>query len=770
MLIDNDGQLFDVGLMVKICQPKSCKGIQEHEKQESIKPFLEIGGTFTDDCVLLVGKAGSGKSTALRQLLCLEAQAAIRGEKLKIPVLLELRYWDTCVETLIYKFLRKHKQRIDIGKIEDLLLDEELLLLVDGLNELPFDEARDKVARFRHDYPETPMIFTTRDLGVGGNLGIEKQLEIQPLTETQMQEFVRKYLPEQGEQMLQQLGYRLQELGETPFILKMLCDVFVGEGEIPKSRGELFRLFHSTVNKLKEEKEAVPVAEGLRIWKAELLQHLAFMMMQPENPQANPTDFRLSIFRTKAETILEDFLKERGVEYPAQKAKEWLEGLLKHCFVEIKPSESGQVLIQFHHHFFQEYYSAEYLLQLLPKLSDVKLKRDYLNLLKWTESIALALDLVEDEVSAVRVVGLALDIDFMLGARLAGEVKKKFQEKTVELILRLEVPHRLKIELLGITRSEQARLQLRQEWNNALDYGDFDNVHHLAEALSCVGDDEPMFKLWELEKEHDSKMNQHLTADDWDKFYVCQDIYSELEKTESSDVAVLKIVKLLNDKQLLNKGSDKYLKARNYQAKKMLGEREYNQCISLLLQSLNNKDFRVRYYAASALENIGSDAEIRYVTKALEDEKYFVCSNFSEALGKFGTDTDTVITHLIKKLTEEPKFPSFRVAEVLNKFLSDELIDGLIQGLKHKSNVVRSRAIKALGKMNYEKGLKYLLEALNDESSNVRLSAINALVDFGKVNYNSESLIEAIASALKDEESSVRLSAISKSARKNQTM
>jgi predicted NACHT family NTPase len=182
MLMDSDGQVFDVGLMVKICQPKSCKGIQKHEKQENIKPFLEIGSTFTGDCVLLVGKPGSGKSTALRQLLWLEAQAAIRGEKRKIPVLLELRNWDTSVETLIYKFLRKHKQHIDIGKIEDLLLDEELFLLVDGLNELPSDEARDKVARFRYDYPETPMIFTTRDLGVGGNLGIDKQLEIQPLT------------------------------------------------------------------------------------------------------------------------------------------------------------------------------------------------------------------------------------------------------------------------------------------------------------------------------------------------------------------------------------------------------------------------------------------------------------------------------------------------------------------------------------------------------------------------------------------------------------
>ncbi|MUG99490.1 hypothetical protein F7734_47295 [Scytonema sp. UIC 10036] len=44
----------------------------------------------------------------------------------------------------------------------------------------------------------------------------------------------------------------------------MLCDVFFQKQEIPKSRGELFRQFDSTVNKLKEEKETVPVASGLR--------------------------------------------------------------------------------------------------------------------------------------------------------------------------------------------------------------------------------------------------------------------------------------------------------------------------------------------------------------------------------------------------------------------------------------------------------------------------------------------------------------------------
>ncbi|MEO1427603.1 MAG: hypothetical protein AAFS12_11665 [Cyanobacteria bacterium J06632_19] len=79
--------------------------------------------------------------------------------------------------------------------------------------------------------------------------------------------------------------------------------------------------------------------------------------------------------------------------------------------------------------------SVEYLLHLLPNLSNQQLKKDYLNLLKWTETLALVLSLVEDEAQALRVVRLALEVDLMLGARLAGEVKPKFQEKAVNFIL-----------------------------------------------------------------------------------------------------------------------------------------------------------------------------------------------------------------------------------------------------------------------------------------------------------------------------------------------
>jgi predicted NACHT family NTPase len=178
-------------------------------------------------------------------------------------------------------------------------------------------------------------------------------------------------------------------------------------------------------------------------------------MMQAEKP----TDFRLTISKREAEDILTKVLDSEKFDKPRDYALRWLEDLLKHHLIQVTSNDQ----IEFCHQLIQEYYAAEILLKVLTSprrtsppapllqgegskivppfprregglgglgLSDDELKRDYLNYLKWTEPLALMLELVEDEAQAVRVVKLALEVDLRLGARLAGAVKPEWQEQT----------------------------------------------------------------------------------------------------------------------------------------------------------------------------------------------------------------------------------------------------------------------------------------------------------------------------------------------------
>lgn len=106
------------------------------------------------------------------------------------------------------------------------------------------------------------------------------------------------------------------------------------------------------------------------------------------------------------------------------------------------------------------------LLQQLAQLSDERLQREYLNYLQWTEPIAQMLAQLEDEAQALRVVRLALEVDLRLGAKLAGAVKPEFQIQTVGLVIVLQIPEVLKVQLLGITRSDYAISYLVEALND----------------------------------------------------------------------------------------------------------------------------------------------------------------------------------------------------------------------------------------------------------------------------------------------------------------
>ncbi|WP_434684377.1 HEAT repeat domain-containing protein [Pseudanabaena minima] len=801
---------FDFGLMVQTVEPPKSEqegeSERDREKKEKIErlPVLEgickyAGKHDLGNHVLLVGRPGSGKSTALARLLWDEAGKALKDQQAKIPVLVELRYLpseanESSVCDRILAFMHKHDPALDIDEtgIKQLLSQGRLLLLVDGVNELPSDRGRVMVNQFRELYQKTcPMIFTTRELSAGGDLGIAKRLEMQPLTEPQMQQFVMAYLPTQGERLLRQLSGRLREFGQTPLLLWMLCSLFQQSEQIPENLGEIFRKFTKFYETESIRYYQVAVLKGdvqplsdQRLWSS-ALEHLASKMMKGDSP----VDFRTVMYRDEIEQTFKERFQDEP--YPPKFARDCLDDLIKYHLLQVAFGE----YIEFRHQLIQEYYAAEWLLGLLPSLSDARLQQVYLNYLKWTEPLALMLALVEDEEQAVRVVRVALEVDLRLGARLAGAVKYEFQEKTIGLLakeLEKREIHKLAlIEILGETKSDFAVATLVQTLQDS-DY----HVHEIAtEVLGNIGTDRAIKALISDLKNSDVYMRCQsaevltkiandtvndkaisvlilsLNDSDYDvRWKAEKTLFSALSNITVSAKSIESLIKVLKhpDSSLQKKALEalaridsdrvfklllKVLKDSDYELREKAAELLFNskdvRAVSTLLKVLKDSDYELREKAAEALGNIGCDKSVDALIVALRDSDYNVRGKAANALVNIGSDK--VVKSLLTALFDPDTSVYQIVSYILGAIGGETVIDSLTLALKAPEIRVRQKAINVLSKIDDKKSVEALIFALNDLDYNARQEVAEAL---GKI--GSKKAIDALISALNDSDSSVR--------------
>ena len=674
--------------------------------------------------VLLLGKPGSGKSTVLQRFRWELALEALKEGDRQIPVLVQLRSDRSIVQAICAEF-RQAKLKVSPQEVDDLLFDGKLLLLLDGVNEMPSQQRLQDLQLLRDDNSHTRMIFTTRDLALGGSLGIEKQLEMCALTEAQMREFVGKYLPQHGDLLLQQLGNRLREVAETPLLLWMLCEVFEPTLTIPQSKGELFEQFHYKYEKFKGN---IPVSDDSRRFKSDILQQLAFVMLQ------QPTK-SLVIRRDRAEGILECWLRDRGVVDAPTKAKEWLEDLLEHHLLQVaaKPEE-----IEFHHQLFQEYYAGRALLKLLVEghidaMDDRRLQHFYLNYFKWTEPLAFMLSLLADEDRAVRVVRLALEVDWRLGARLAGEVQREFQKRTVGLVDGVDVPGWLKVALLQEVRSDEAIPGLLK----LVEHSDSDVRRSAADALGAIGSEAAISGLLKLVEHSD--------------YYVRRSVAYALGNI-GSEAAISGLLKLVEH-------SDYYVR---WSAAGALGKIGDKKAIPGLLKLLEDSNPYVRSSAADALGSIGDDQAIPGLLKLLEDSDSDVRRIVADALGKIGDkkaipellklveDSDSYVylrwraAYALDQIVDQKASPEFlklredsdsyvrwREADASDKIGDKKAIPELLKLVEHSDSYVRRMVADALGKIGDARAIPGLLKLVEDSDSDVRWSAADVLGKIG---------------------------------------
>ncbi|NES21754.1 MAG: hypothetical protein F6K41_23225 [Symploca sp. SIO3E6] len=557
---------------------------------------------------------------------------------------------------------------------------------------------------------------------------------MQPLTEAQMRRFVCAYLPQQGKQMLKQLGSRLREFGETPLLLWMLCSVFANNSnQIPANLGSVFRRFTEIYDY--QLKQGVCTYRESRDWWQDLLQHLAWVMTQGKSK----TELMVAIPRQEAKVKLTEFLRGK-VDSPDDNARRWLQDLLDYHLIQVDP---GSNQIGFCHQLLLEYYTAESLLQRLTSLSDQQLKWDYLNYLKWTEPLALMMELLEDQVQAVRVVKLALEVDWLLGARLAGEVKGKLQEETVSLVVGLQLPRLLKVELAGATKSDEAIPALTSaiedsnshvRWNavnalgkigsdaavlaliNALEHSDFEVRRMAVEALGKIGSDAAIPALINALEHSDSEVRR-----------MAVEALGEI----GSDAAIPALINTL-------KYSDSFVRRIAVEA---LGKIGSHAAVTILINALKDSDYDVRWMAVETLGKIGSHAAVTILINTLKDSESIVRWMAAETLGKIGSDA--AVPTLINALEDSNSSVRGRAAEALGKIGSDAAVPALINALEDSNSSVCGRAAEALGKIGSDAAVPALMSALKDSNFSVREGAVKALGEIG-----SHAAVSALIKAL----------------------
>jgi len=359
------------------------RAAERHETHETAPPHI-----------VLLGDPGSGKTTALRKLL---QRCFVDGPKRlglpegTLPVLVRLRHLKTGdLGASLGAFLDRDLAETSGGKVPAgfgarLWRRGRLLLLLDGLDEIPDTELRTQVCGYLHRKLHAARkrgvraIVSCRHAGYGrirqGSREHEVDLgesflrvEVRPLGPEQCEDLVRRWFHElpraveavpetkadaAADGLVKALAseewaaQRLKVLVGSPLLLTLLCVVVWRGGEMPRHRvafySECLRVLLGKWGRTEREREpALEVETAL-----DILRSLAYKLHSEER--------REDLSHAEALLHFRDELKARGVSAAATEAVRVLEWLHREAGVllEVAPRRYG-----FLHLGVQEYLTA----------------------------------------------------------------------------------------------------------------------------------------------------------------------------------------------------------------------------------------------------------------------------------------------------------------------------------------------------------------------------------------------------------------------------
>ena len=341
--------------------------------------------------IVLLGDPGSGKTTTLWRLAYDYAKAAWSDGQAPLPLLVPLgRYTD---DGPFDAYLARHLGPL-APYLETYRASARLILLLDGLNEMPQAGYAERVDRIRdvldrQPHPDETVVVTCRALDYVARLEQLQKVEVSPLDGTRIQAFLHNYLGETaGERLFwdmagdevralwdtwQQAGgtweafwtaekmpknvywnmtvyqdelwARLRKeppsllaLGRNPYLLLMIAQVYArAGGELPANRARLFAAFVDTLLGREEKRHPEEWVEAER--QQDGLAALAYAM-QAERGRGTTVEREWALAR----------LCGAAPEYDAER------------FLYLTTSatllDADDATVRFYHQLLQEYFAA----------------------------------------------------------------------------------------------------------------------------------------------------------------------------------------------------------------------------------------------------------------------------------------------------------------------------------------------------------------------------------------------------------------------------
>jgi HEAT repeat protein len=148
-----------------------------------------------------------------------------------------------------------------------------------------------------------------------------------------------------------------------------------------------------------------------------------------------------------------------------------------------------------------------------------------------------------------------------------------------------------------------------------------------------------------------------------------------------------------------------------------------------LINLLKDEKWRVRYYAAEALGEIGDKKAVEPLIDSLNDENNGVRSNSMIALVEIGNPS---LNPLINALNSNKWQIRWHAAETLGEIRDKKALKPLIKILNDENPWVRKTGADALGCLGDECAVKPLRTLLDDSDIDVREAAAKAIAKLGQ--------------------------------------